>query len=124
PAQNLGVCADFRGGSDTPTLSTPAGLVGNAQTGTITESASSEHGFADSVQLKPGSAAVAQSSDGSSTVFVIADPGHKYAAASVGTLAGFGYGSVKPVSLPPQFLHLIPSGKALDATAARRPVAP
>jgi hypothetical protein len=64
--------------------------------------------------VSPGSSA--------GTVFVVADPGKKYAAASIDALAGFGYGAVRASTLPAGLLGMIPLGPALDAEAARRPV--
>jgi hypothetical protein len=95
--------------------------VGNSQLGNPTESIPSKQGNADEVDLTPGRAAVV-SSGNSSTVYVVADPGKKYAASSITALAGFGYGSVTPVKLPDGVLKLIGEGPALDPNAALQPV--
>jgi type VII secretion protein EccB len=121
-AQNGGVCAVYRNGARQPAFAVPPSQLPTVAASTITESVQSRQGVADRVVLGPGSAAVARVRDGSPTVFVIAEPGKKFAVTSPDVLSGFGYGAVKPVSLPVQLLPLIPTGPALDPTAARRPV--
>jgi type VII secretion protein EccB len=124
PAQNGGLCAVYRGNADHPAFEVPPSELGDNQPGAVTtESNQSQLGVADTVDLSPGRAAVVGSANGTSTVFVVADPGQRYAAASVAALAGFGYSSVKPVTLPAGVVAMIPAGPALDATAARRPAA-
>ena len=71
--------------------------------------------------LRPGQAAVARSSGGAATLFVVADPGKKFAVASPDVLGGFGYAGHKPSTVPFELLPLIPTGPALDPVAARRP---
>lgn len=121
--QNSGLCAVYRGSDTAPTFEVPPNLLTDAGTGSPTESDESLHGIADSVQLSPGRAAIVGSPNGSSTVFVVADPGKRYAAASVQALTGFGYGSVQPVTLPVGLVQMIAAGPALDATAALEPPA-
>jgi hypothetical protein len=87
----------------------------------VTVSADSAGGRADAVTVSPGHAALVRSGDRSPTVFAVAAPGRKYAFASPGLLAAFGYGD-PPAVLPGQLLPLVPDGKALDPDAARTPV--
>jgi type VII secretion protein EccB len=121
-AQNGGVCAVYRNGTTQPAFAVPPSRLPTFTVSTVTESVQSRQGVADSVTLGPGSAAVAKVSGASPTVFVIAEPGKKFAVTSADVLSGFGYGAVTPASLPVQLLPLIPTGPALDPTAARRPV--
>ena len=121
PSQSGGLCAVYRD-TQTPTLQVPPSLLTQAANGPATDTEQSQRGLADEVVLAPGHAAVVGAGSGASTVFVVADPGKKYAAASPGTLAGFGYGSVRATTLPAGLLGMIPLGPALDPDAARRPV--
>jgi type VII secretion protein EccB len=123
PAQNGGICALYAGGSGKATFAVPPSMLPvNSAGGTVAESAQSRQGQADSIVLGPGRAAVVRSDSGAPTVFVVAEPGKKFAAASADVLSGFGYGGVTPVSLPDQLLPMIPTGPALDPAAATRPV--
>jgi type VII secretion protein EccB len=119
PHTNGALCAVYRDGTKTPTLSVPPSLLQDTSDTSVTDSAESKLTRADDVQLASGRAAVVKANDSSTTVFVIASPGSKYPAASVGALAGFGYGNVTPVKIPSQVLGLIPTGPALDPDAAR-----
>jgi type VII secretion protein EccB len=122
-AQNGGICAVYSGGSAKATFAVPPStLPVNSAGGTVVESTQSRQGQADSIVLGPGRAAVVKSDNGAPTVFVVAEPGKKFAAASTDVLTGFGYGGVQPVSLPGQLLPMIPTGPALDPAAAIRPV--
>lgn len=121
PAQRGGVCAVYRSGAAQPSFAVPASRLPSFPTTQVVESPRSQQGRADEVVLSPGRAAVARSSNRSATVFVIADPGEKFAVTSASVLAGFGYDSVKPALVPAELLPLIPTGPALDPTAARRP---
>lgn len=123
-AQNGGICAIYRDGAGKPTFAVPpSALPVNSPGGTLEESTQSRQGQADSIVLDPGRAAVVISDNGSSTVFVIAEPGKKFAAASGDVLNAFGYGKVKPATLPGQLLPMIPTGPALDPAAALEPSA-
>ena len=122
PAQNGGLCAVYRGKLTAPSLVMPASLLPAYQSATIVESATSRHGVADSVVVSPGHAAIVRSGDGSPTVFLVAQPGRKYAFAEPGLLTAFGYRVVTASTLPGQLLPLVPTGPALDAAAARKPV--
>ncbi|MGI8762158.1 MAG: type VII secretion protein EccB [Jatrophihabitantaceae bacterium] len=121
-AQNGGLCAGFGTGGAPAILTVPASTLPATPGTTVEESVQSQRGIADQVQLRPGQAALVRSADGSPTVFVVAEPGKKYPAASVQVLSGFGYGNSNPLTLPGQLLSLIPTGPALDPDAARRPV--
>lgn len=122
-AQNGGICAVYRDGSAKATFAVPPStLPANSTGGTVVESAQSRQGQADSVVLGPGRAAVVRSDNGAPTVFVVAEPGKKFAAASADVLTGFGYGGVAPTSVPGQLLPMIPTGPALDPAAALQPV--
>lgn len=119
-AQNGGVCAVYRNGASTPAFAVPPSTLPSVNASTVVESVPSRQGVADSIELRPGTAAVAKPADGSATIFVVADPGKKFAIASPDVLSGFGYRGVAPVSLPVELLPLIPTGPALDPNAARR----
>jgi type VII secretion protein EccB len=120
PDENGGVCAEYRNGAPQPTFAVPPSKLPNLPANTVVESVASRQGVADSIELRPGTASIAKPDDGSATIFVVAEPGKKFAMASADVMAGFGYGSVKPTSLPVELLPLIPTGPALDPNAARR----
>lgn len=120
--QNGAICAVYPKDATQPTFAVPPSLLPSYTPGAIVESARSQQGRADTVVLAPGRAALAVSADGASTVFVVADPGEKFAATSKAVLAGFGYGNVTPAKVPVELMPLIPTGPALDPAAARRPV--
>jgi type VII secretion protein EccB len=120
PAQAGGVCAMFEG-NGAPRLAVPPGTA-SVDSGRIGESAQSRQGVADTVDVPAEKAAVVIADNGAAARFVIAQPGRKFAA-SADALANLGYGSIEPVRLPSQLLLLVPRGPALDANAARRPVA-
>jgi len=121
-AQNGGICAVYRDGAAKATFAVPPSILPAFTSSRVVESVPSRQGLADTVVLAPGRAAVVKSSDGSATVFVVAEPGKKFAAASPEVLGGFGYSGISPVSLPSQLLPMIPTGPALDPLAARSPV--
>jgi type VII secretion protein EccB len=122
PSQNGGICAVYRGSSVEPGFATPPSKLPAYSPNGVAESEGSRRGVADEVLLSPGRAAVVKSRDGSTTVFVIADPGRRFAVSSDDVLKGFGYADVKPTLLPVEILPLIPIGPALDTSAALRPV--
>lgn len=122
PAGNGGLCAVYRADATQPTFAAPASRLPDVTPTAFTQSARSAAGQADEVVLPPGSGALVRSTNGSSTVYLVAYPGAKYAAASSGVLTLFGYGGVKPDPLPPELIALLPPGPALDQQAARRPV--
>ena len=74
--------------------------------------------------VSPGHAAVARAATGSPTEYLVADPGRKFPVGSPAgdILAAFGYATVAPVRLSEPLLSLLPTGPALDPTAARTPV--
>jgi type VII secretion protein EccB len=120
--QNGGVCAVYRSGTGSPVFAVPPSRLPAFAVDQVDESASSRRGLADQVVLQPGRAAVARSSNGAATVFVVADPGRKFAVTSPDVLAGFGYPAGATATVPSQLLPLIPNGPPLDPAAARRPV--
>jgi type VII secretion protein EccB len=120
--RNGGVCAVYAGTLTDASLRIPPSRLPPYQADDVVESATSRRGLADVVSVRPGHAAVARSTDGSPTAFLIAAPGRKYAFSSAGLLTAFGYADVTPTRLPGQLADLIPTGPALDATAALRPV--
>lgn len=123
PAGNGGLCAVYRADATQPTFAVPASRLPDVTPTAFTQSARSAAGQADDVLLPPGSGALVRSTNGSTTVYLVAYPGTKYAAASSTVLTLFGYGGTKPAPLPPELIALLPPGPALDQQAARRPVA-
>jgi ESX secretion system ATPase EccB len=119
-AQAGGVCVVFQPNGG-PSLAVPPGTA-PPDGGRIGESAQSRLGVADTVDVPAEKAAVVAPDNGAAARFVVAQPGRKFVA-SADALASLGYGSVDPLRLPSQLLLLVPSGPALDAYAARRPVA-
>lgn len=117
-----GVCAVFPGQDRQPVFAVPASTLPSFRTGGVTDTERSRGGKADDVEVPPGRAALIQSADGSATVFLVADSGVKFAAASRDVLAAFTYADATPTKLPAQLLALIPTGPALNPTEARRPV--
>ena len=122
PLTKGGLCALYRGGDATPSLAVPPSLLPSFSLPQVSQSALSARGTADSVGVTGGKAALVRSSDHSTTTFLVAEPGKRYAAATTGVLAGFGYDKVTPSTVPAQLLALIPVGQALNPTAALTPV--
>jgi type VII secretion protein EccB len=120
-AQNGGVCVVYRDAAAQPVVAVPPSRLPAFASDQVVESDRSRTGQADDVVLQPGRAAVARAAGGAPTVFVVADPGRKYATASSDVLGGFGYGGAKPAVVPAEVLLLVPTGPALDPAAARRP---
>jgi type VII secretion protein EccB len=120
--ENGGICATYPGGSAKATFGVPATLLPAFRDGKVVESVASSQGLTDDVVLGPGRAALVKASDGSATVFVVAEPGKKFAVTSADVLTGFGYDHVTPVALPVQLLPMLPTGPALDPAAARRQI--
>jgi type VII secretion protein EccB len=122
PVTAGGMCAVYRSGALVPAFAVPPSLLSAQQPVTgVSESAAAAAGRADSVVLRPGSGALVQPIGAVPTVYVIAGTGQRFAAASRKTLAGFGYGTVRPTRLPESVIALVPAGPALDPSAARRP---
>lgn len=122
PATARGLCAVYRHDAAVPEFAVPASLIPpQQQVSGVTESRASASGHADEVVLRPGSGAIVQASGAAQTVYVVAGTGERFAATSLKTLAGFGYGAVHPTRLPPEVISLVPAGPALDPAAARRP---
>jgi type VII secretion protein EccB len=122
PAQNGGICAVYRSGTGQPAFAVPGSTLPPFSADQVVQSDRSRQGLADEVVLPPGRAAVVRSSGGAATLFVIADPGRKYAVTSPEVLSGFGYDAQPPATVPFLLLPLIAPGPALDPQAARRPV--
>lgn len=120
-ADQGGVCAIYRSGAAEPVFAVPPSELPSFPTQQVSESDASRRGIADHVVIAPGSAALARSSSGAATPYLIAEPGRKFAVTSKDTLTGFGYAGVQPTVVPAEVLLLIPVGPALDPTAARRP---
>jgi type VII secretion protein EccB len=122
PVSAGGLCAVFRSGAEVPELAVPASMLAAQQPVTgITESPASAAGHADAVLLRPGAGALVRASGATRTVYVVVGTDRRYPAAAAQTLAGFGYGVVRPTRLPEQVISLVPAGPALDPAAARRP---
>lgn len=118
PATNGGICAEFGAGGGLPRFLTPPSQLPAYPSSKVSESAPSARGVADEVVIKPAGAALVQFAGQKRTVFFVAGPGEKYAAASTQALKGFGYAGVKPVQLPIQLEQLVPPGPAFDPSAA------
>lgn len=116
-----GLCAVYAKDSQQPDFAAAPNSLPSVVFGGVDESTRSQHGQADSVTVPAGAAALVRSTD-SATLFLVAEPGTKFAAASKDVIIALGYGSAKPTTVPVQVLPLIPSGRSLDPTAARRPV--
>jgi hypothetical protein len=72
---------------------------------------------ADVVRVRPGAGALVSpsGSGGVSAVFLITDQGARFALASRETVAALGFGDeVRPTSIPPAVLALLPDGPTLD----------
>lgn len=111
------VCSVFTEGEPRPRLALPA--VDDDLTATPTsESGTSRAGGADRVVLEPGEGMLAAAPDGGAVYFIGA-PGSLYAASGTQALAGFGYGEVEPVVVPPELIAILPQGPALDPAKAR-----
>lgn len=110
-----GVCASYVDGQTTPDLSTPETTApANEPTA---DGERSQQGFADEVSVAPGAGVLAQAPRGTA-VSLITEPGLRFPAADLETLAGFGYGEEDPVELPAELLAMIPTGDALDPESA------
>lgn len=113
-----GACASFRDGETEPRLAVPPGE--RPPSDPEGDSELSAQGLADVVTVPPGTGVLAQAPLGSA-VDLISEPGVRYTAATLQTLAGFGYSNETPVRLPAELLAIIPPGGVLDPEAARRP---
>lgn len=111
-----GVCAVYR--SSTVTFAVPPVNAPTFAPGRAIESATSAGGTADDVLVPADGAALIKSSDGATTIFVVAPPGEKYAVTDGSVLSSFGYDGAKPTALPSQLLAIIPKGPALDPSSA------
>jgi type VII secretion protein EccB len=110
-----GVCAVFAEDEPRPRLALPRSVEGGTPTG---ESRTSRAGGADRLELAPGAGMLAAAPDARAAYFIGA-PGRLYAAASLATLAGFGYGEVEPVTVSPELIAILPQGPAMDPVKAR-----
>lgn len=90
-------------------------------TGVVTESAASTAGQADQVAIAPGRAALVKADTAATTLYLVAAPGEKFPM-TAGVLKAFGYSASSAIALPDQFLLMMPTGPALDPTAARREI--
>lgn len=109
------VCAVFSADEARPQLAMPRSPEAGTPTG---ESRTSAAGRADRLVLAPGAGMVAATPQ-AKAVYVVGPPGRLYAAASLATLAGFGYGEVDPVVLSPELIAILPEGPAMDPARAR-----
>ena len=75
---------------------------------------------ADVVSVPPGRGALVSSSG---VLSLVVDLGVRYAVPSADVAKLLGYAGVSPLSLPPALVSLLPSGRALDPSAALLPVA-
>lgn len=116
-----GLCAVYGRNNLQPDFAVAPGSLPSVVFGGVDESARSQHGQADTVTVPAGGVALVRSTD-SPTLFLVAEPGTKFAATSKDVVDQLGYGSAAPTTLPVQVLPLIPSGRSLDPVAARRPV--
>jgi type VII secretion protein EccB len=131
-----GICVDFGKDASDPVLAVPSvpanGLDANAK---LTESDESKRGSADRVVIPPGKAAVIapkraavaptpgpgaseSAAPPTTTAFIVAEPGKKFAIAP-SLLAGFGYSTDAEFKLPDNVILLVPTGPAMDPVAAR-----
>ena len=118
PSQSTtAVCAVFAEGEDVPRMALPP--VEEGVSAPAEESRTSKAGGADRVELAPGAGLLA-ATPGAKAAYFIGAPGRLYAAASLQTLAGFGYGEVEPVMVPPELIEILPRGPALDPAEARQ----
>jgi type VII secretion protein EccB len=79
-------------------------------------------GTADRIVVAPGTGMLARSlaAPGSTTgaTFLVTDLGVKYPLPSSDSVSSLGYDGVTPIPIPPSMLALLPTGPALDRTAA------
>lgn len=111
-AQAGGVCVEYDGSSQS-SLGYPSGSTAPTS-GAITEAdqAHAQQGVADSVEVPAGKAALVWDHR-SATRYIVAPPGMRFAVNSA-DLGTFGFGGVTPLTLPAQWLNLLPKGPALD----------
>jgi hypothetical protein len=69
------------------------------------------------VTMKPGAALLAKSRQGKG-VYLVAQPGRAYPAASQEVLAGFGYAEAEPVVLTDDLIGILPDGPAFNPQEA------
>jgi type VII secretion protein EccB len=81
------------------------------------EGVGSATGDADVVTMKPGAALLAKSRQGKG-VYLVAEPGRAYPAASQEVLAGFGYAETEPVVLTDDLIGILPDGPAFNPQEA------
>lgn len=109
------VCAVFAEDAPRPEITLPRSTEPGTPTG---ESRTSRAGGADRLELAPGAGMLVATPD-AKAVYFLGQPGRLYAAASLATLAGFGYGEVDPVTVSPELVAILPEGPALDPARAR-----
>ncbi|MGN6606881.1 MAG: type VII secretion protein EccB [Jatrophihabitans sp.] len=118
PARRGGLCAVYAKPSDpTPTFALPS-TTGVTGFGSVTESSAAQQGTADSIVVPPGGAALVRSAH-SATVFLVADPGRRYALPSAEVQGMLGYADVTADVVPDFLLSTLPGGPALDPAKAR-----
>lgn len=84
-------------------------------------SSASETGtvLADRIMVTPGGGALVRTDTGVLTL--VTDLGRRHALPVAGVLPGLGYQGVEPVTVPAEFVGLLPAGPALDPELAARP---
>ena len=83
-------------------------------------SSASEAGtvLADRIVVAPGGGALVRTDTGSLTL--VTDLGRRHALPVAGVLSGLGYQGIEPVTVPGEFVGLLPAGPALDPELATR----
>ncbi len=112
-----GACAVFANLTN-PTIEFPSSVAGFTEGQDVGESALSEHGRADEVDLQPGGAAFVTTTNNSAVGYLVAIPGKTFALNSDDVVSAFGYGSAKPATVTPQLITLLPPGPALTPESA------
>ena len=124
PAPGDPVCALWQDAHSTPTL-TFASLPASAAAAVPTGPSGTGTGVADRILVPSGHVAVVRalpSPDAASgAYYVVTDIGVRYFVPSDTVLKTLGYDATKAVDVPASLLTLIPSGPALDPTAAVQP---
>jgi type VII secretion protein EccB len=81
---------------------------------------------ADEVYLSPGTAALVTIHTDTTTQapppYLVSDAGMKYPLTDGSARSALGYGNIAPATLPPTALALLPTGPALNAADAQKPV--
>lgn len=106
-----GACATYTDGTDDPSFVLPPPASDSPDsTGTVIDSAHSNTGTADTVDVPATKGVLATPADAPHTVLIISDQGIRFSFQNADLIAAFGYSASDVVHMPAQLLALVPRG--------------